>query len=60
MCEARQRQKQLELSSAALPQGRNHAGLGSDLFQSIEHAEGGAHRGIGNGHIVQFASQQTT
>src|SRR5712691_8574221 len=59
MRDARQGQKQLELPSAALPQGRNHACVGSDLFQRIEHAEGWTHRGIGNRHIVQLAPQQT-
>src|SRR5438874_10541478 len=59
MRDARHGQKQLELPSAALPQGRNHASLGSDLFQRIEHAEGWTHRGIANRHIVQLAPQQT-
>src|SRR6266571_6861123 len=60
MRDARQSQKQLELPSATLSQSRNHASLGSDLFQRIEHAEGWTHRGIGNRHIVQLAPQQTT
>jgi hypothetical protein len=58
MGDASQDQEQGELAESLLAESASQAQTGSNLMQSVEHAEDGSANGIGSGEIVEFAAQQ--